>query len=130
MEVLRQIGAELEADPKFAESILEPIDVMGLDSFADSAVIIRARIKTAPLKQWPIKREFNLRLKRRFDELGIEIPFPHQTLYFGQDKAERAPPVHVRLDPDAVDADRAAAPEAAGLRVIDTPEAPSSGRKR
>jgi small conductance mechanosensitive channel len=99
IEVLRQLGAELEADPKFGQSMLEPIEILGLDSFADSAVVIRARIKTLPPKQWEIKREFNRRMKRRFDELGIEIPFPHQTIYFGVDKEGRAPPANLHLDP-------------------------------
>ncbi|MDD5069764.1 MAG: mechanosensitive ion channel family protein [Candidatus Omnitrophica bacterium] len=60
--------------------------MFGVDSFANSAVIIKFRIKTLPIKQWEIMREFNRRLKNRFDELGIEIPFPHQTLYWGTGK--------------------------------------------
>jgi small conductance mechanosensitive channel len=54
-------------------------------------VVIKARFKTAPIKQWFVGREFNRRMKRRFDELGIEMPFPHTTLYFGEDKAGNAP---------------------------------------
>jgi hypothetical protein len=68
-----------------------------VDSFDDSAVIIKARITTQPIKQWTVGREFNRRMKKRFDELGIEIPFPHSTIYFGEDRAGRAPPAHVRL---------------------------------
>jgi len=104
-EVVKQIGAELLEDPKYAIQILEPVEILGLDQFADSAVIIKARIKTKPIKQWFVGREFNRRMKKRFDELGIEIPFPHMTLYFGQDKAGNAPPGHIRLDsPEAADA--------------------------
>jgi small conductance mechanosensitive channel len=66
-----------------------------VDAFADSAVIIKARIKTRPLKQHYVRRQFNLLMKRRFDELGIEIPFPHQTLYFGTDTTGRAPPLPI-----------------------------------
>ena len=98
IEVLRQIGAELELDPDHAESILAPIQVLGLDQFADSAVIIKARIKTKPMTQWAVKRGFNRLMKYRFDELGIEIPYPHQTLYFGEDKEGRAPAAHVLVD--------------------------------
>ena len=54
--------------------------------FADSAVIIKFRMKTLPIKQWEVMREFRRRLKNRFDELGIEIPFPHRTLYWGTGK--------------------------------------------
>ncbi len=103
MEVLREIGREMNRDPYFRRLILEPLDVAGVDQFADSAVVIKARIKTRPLKQWEVGREFNRRVKNRFDELGIEIPFPHQTLYFGADKEGKAPPALVRLQAAAVD---------------------------
>jgi small conductance mechanosensitive channel len=88
--VLQGIGAELQADAKFGPNILEPLEVLGLDSFADSAVMIKARIKTLPIKQWMVGREFNRRMKNRFDELGIEIPFPHRTVFFGEEGAEEA----------------------------------------
>jgi small conductance mechanosensitive channel len=91
MQVLKDIGAELELDPEYGEKILEPLEVLGVDAFADSAVIIKARIKTVPTKQWWVGREFNRRMKNRFDELDIEIPFPHQTIYFGIDKKGQAP---------------------------------------
>jgi len=81
--VLEEIGSEIQADPDFADRILAPLEVLGLDSFDDSAVVIKARMMTQPLQQWGVKREFNRRMKRRFDELGIEIPFPHRTVYQG-----------------------------------------------
>lgn len=84
--VLRLIDADLRGDPIFGKDILEPLEILGLDKFADSSVIIKARIKTKPICQWSIGREFNRRMKIKFDELGIEIPFPHVTLYMGQDK--------------------------------------------
>ncbi len=96
MEVLRQIGAEMNREPHFRRLILEPLEVAGVDKFADSAVVIRARLKTRPLKQWEVGREFNRRVKNWFDELGIEIPFPHQTVYFGVDKEGNAPALSVR----------------------------------
>jgi len=95
--VLAEIGAELQQDPDFGPMILEPLEVLGVDSFDDSAVIIKARITTQPVKQWAVGREFNRRMKRRFDELGIEIPFPHSTIYFGEDKEGRAPPAFVQV---------------------------------
>ena len=70
---------------------------MGLDQFADSAVIIRARLTTQPIKQWEVGREFNRRMKRKFDELGIEIPFPQQTIYFGEDVSGEAPSGYIEL---------------------------------
>ncbi len=98
-EVIKQVGAELELDPAHAANIIEPIQVFGVDELADSAVIIKARIKTKPLTQWSVKRGFNRLLKYRFDELGIEMPFPHQTVYFGEDKSGKAPPAYVHLNP-------------------------------
>lgn len=102
VEVLKQVGAELLDEPKYAIHMLEPLEILGVDKFADSAVVIKARIKTKPIKQWFVGREFNRRMKKRFDELGIEIPFPHMTLYFGQDKAGQAPAGHIRVDSPAV----------------------------
>ncbi|HSO59547.1 MAG TPA: mechanosensitive ion channel domain-containing protein [Desulfobacterales bacterium] len=97
-DVCRAIVDGLRADPEFGPDILEPLEVLGVDQFADSAVIIKARIKTRPIKQWTVGREFNRRMKKRFDELGIEIPFPHRTLYFGAGKDGSAPPLNMALD--------------------------------
>ena len=98
VEVIKAILDEMREIPEYGPFILEPLDVLGVDAFADSAVIIKARIKTVPIKQWMVGREFNRRMKKRFDELGIEIPFPHRTLYFGVDKAGGAPPARVATE--------------------------------
>jgi small conductance mechanosensitive channel len=82
--VMREIGEDLRADPVFGPSMIEPIEVVGVENFADSAVMFRARIKTKPLEQWNIGREYRRRLKKAFDAQGIEIPFPHQTLSMGE----------------------------------------------
>lgn len=95
--VLKQIDEGMRQDPEFGPDILEPIEILGLDQFADSAIIIKARTKTKPIRQWAVGREFNRRMKMKFDELGIEIPFPHMTLYMGQDKAGFAPPMNVTV---------------------------------
>jgi small-conductance mechanosensitive channel len=86
MQIIREIGRDLRKDPAFRDDILEDLEVFGLDRFADSAMIVKARIKTLPIKQWGVAREFNRRLKIRFDEENIEIPFPHLTMYMGTDK--------------------------------------------
>jgi small-conductance mechanosensitive channel len=83
MDILREVGGGLQADARVGPSILEPLEVLGVDSLADSAVVIRVRIKTLPLKQWEVGRELRRRIKNTFDERGIEIPFPHRTVYFG-----------------------------------------------
>ena len=95
--ILRELGDQMQADEYYGPLINEPIEIMGLDKFGDSAIVVRARLTTKPIKQWEVGREFNRRMKRRFDELGIEIPFPHQTVYFGEDKSGNAPPANVNL---------------------------------
>lgn len=97
IEVIKQLDEEMRSEPEHKDDILEPIEILGLDEFADSAVIIKARYKTKPIKQWAIGREFNRRLKKKFDELDIEIPFPHVTLYMGQVKQGESPPINIEL---------------------------------
>lgn len=84
IETLKKIGEEMEKDEHFGTLILEPLDILGVDNFGDSAVVIKCMIKTQPLKQWEVGRELRRRIKNRFDELGIEIPFPHMSIYFGE----------------------------------------------
>ncbi|MDF1764231.1 MAG: mechanosensitive ion channel family protein [Oleibacter sp.] len=103
--VLREIDEELRKDEAFKDRILAPLEVFGVDQFADSAVMIKARIKTLPIQQWNVGREFNRRMKIAFDERGIEIPFPHQTIYFGEDKQGRAPNANVNLIKDVTEKD-------------------------
>ena len=80
MEVMREVAEDLRSDDAFKDRILEPREIMGVDAFADSAVIIKARLKTKPVQQWSVGREYRRRLKKAFDEKGIEIPFPHRTI--------------------------------------------------
>ena len=84
MAVMRELGEEFRKDPEYGPMILEPLEIVGLDKFAASGMVIKARITTLPIKQWTVGREFNRRLKRRFDEVGIEIPFPTRTVYHVQ----------------------------------------------
>ncbi|MDA8637450.1 mechanosensitive ion channel [Rhodospirillales bacterium] len=91
MNVIREVGEN------FASMIKEDLEIMGVESFDDSAVIIRARLKVAPGKQLSIQRAFNRLIKNRFDAEGIEIPFPHRTIYFGVDGQGNAPPAHVQV---------------------------------
>lgn len=86
ISVLKEVGEELRNDPAFKEVILEPMTVQGLDSFGDSSINIRLFFKTIPIKQWEVAREFRKRVKKAFDEKGIEIPFPHRTIYMGEGK--------------------------------------------
>jgi len=82
--ILKDLSNEIMADPTCGQEIIEPLEILGLDKFGDSAIIIKARIKTKPIKQWMVGREMNKRIKKRFDQEGVEIPFPHSTIYFGE----------------------------------------------
>lgn len=84
MKVMKEVGDELYRDPVWGVDILEPIEILGLNSFDDSAVVIRARIKTKPIRQWEVGRQYRRRIKIEFDRQNIEIPFPHQTIYWGE----------------------------------------------
>jgi moderate conductance mechanosensitive channel len=97
--LLKQVADELGRDPEFGAMMLEPMEVIGVDRFEDSAVIIKVRLKTLPIRQWSVGREFNRRMKKAFDRNGIELPFPHRTLYFGEDKRGSAPAAHLRIEP-------------------------------
>ena len=95
---LREAFAELLQDEELAPAILSPeLEVFGVTALADSSVNIRVRIKTAGGMQWAVGRAYNRLVKRHLDAAGIEIPFPHLTLYFGSDKEGGAPPVNANV---------------------------------
>ncbi|GAA6143144.1 mechanosensitive ion channel family protein [Hydrogenophaga sp. 5NK40-0174] len=98
IEVMRQTASQLKQDPEYTTRILDELDVAGVDSWGDSAVVIRCRFRCQPLEQWGIRREYLRRLKYAFDAKGIEIPFPHMTLYAGEDREGKAPYFHVAQD--------------------------------
>lgn len=93
--VMREVAAGMRQDETLGPLILEDIDIAGVDDWADSAVVIRCRFKVGPLQQWTVRRAFLLRMKNEFDRRGIEIPFPHLTLYPGQARDGSAPPLHI-----------------------------------
>ena len=94
--VMREVAAAMRADPDWASRISDDLEVLGVDKWGDSAVILRARIRVAPpIQQWNVKREYLKRLKKAFERRGIEIPFPHLTVYAGQGKDGAAPPFHL-----------------------------------
>jgi len=88
IEVLKEVGEDIRQDEVFGPKILEPMEVIGLDSFGSSSVNIKVRFKTKPIEQWNTAREYRRRVKRRFDQENIEIPFPHITLYMGEGENE------------------------------------------
>lgn len=82
--IIQQVIDEMKQDEVYGELIVDEPEIFGVDQLADSAVVIKGRIKTKPVKQWEVGRQFLRRIKLAFDEQGIEIPFPHRTMYFGE----------------------------------------------
>jgi small-conductance mechanosensitive channel len=80
IDVLRSIAAELRTDPVHGPNILEPLEVLGIEAFGESAVLLRVRIKTVPIQQWSVGREFRRRIKLAFEARGIDFPAPHVTV--------------------------------------------------
>lgn len=83
--VMKEVGEDMRGDEYFGPLLLEDIEIFGVDAFADSAVVIKGRLKTKPIKQWEVGREYRRRLKKAFDRERIEIPFPHRSIYFGEE---------------------------------------------
>ncbi len=79
MAEINELGEQIRNEPPYSAVILEPLTMLGVDTLADAAVIIKFYIKTRPMQQWTIRRELLRRIKLRFDSLGIEAPFSRRT---------------------------------------------------
>ena len=79
--ICNEVGAEMYADPDLKDSLAEAPTFVGVTQLADSAVVVRSQAKTKPGAQWGLEREMNRRLKKAFEEAGIEIPFPQQVVW-------------------------------------------------
>ena len=74
--IVRAVGDELQKDSRFGPFVLEPVEIMGIDSFADWSMGLKFRVKTVPLKQWDVGRELRRRLRKALDAAGVNVPFP------------------------------------------------------
>jgi small conductance mechanosensitive channel len=88
VDVARRVADDMRADAAYAPSMLEGLEVLGVDAFAESQVTIKMRLKTLPLRQWQVGREFRRRLKKAFDARGIEIPFPQRTIHVRSERRD------------------------------------------
>ena len=93
--LMQQVGDEMFNDPVYKEMMLEPVAISGVNDFADSAVVIRLVIKTKPMQQWAVGREYRRRLKKVFDAKNVEFPFPYRTLTWG----DSSNPIKLKIEP-------------------------------
>jgi moderate conductance mechanosensitive channel len=98
LDVIREVDKEARQDEALAERLVGDLEVMGVHALDASAVTLRVRIKTLAGYQWGVRREYFRRIKLKFDQVGIEIPFPHMTVYFGEIRGGNTPPAHLRID--------------------------------
>lgn len=87
LDITRQVGQEMQHDSRWGSLILEEPQVLGVDDFGDSAVIIRVWIKTQPMKQWDVSREYRRRLKQHLEDSQNEIPFPQRDVWLHPSEA-------------------------------------------
>ena len=80
-QVMKETATAFRSEPDWADKILDDLEIAGVDQWADSAVVIKCRLKTMAQEQWAVRRAFLGRLKNAFDRAGIEIPYPHRTVY-------------------------------------------------
>jgi len=80
LHLLAEVGRELAADASFGPMVLEPPQVLGVESLGESQVTLRLLLKTLPSKQWDVARELRRRIKNRFDREKIAIPYPHRVV--------------------------------------------------
>lgn len=99
LTIMRTVADALAGSDDYAGRIIDHFEVAGVERWEDSAVILRGRFRVRPLEQWNVRREYLRRLKRAFDDAGVEIPYPHLTVYPGVAKDGRAPPFNVASSP-------------------------------
>lgn len=80
IKLMRDVGQKMRTDPLQRRNIWSPLEIQGVESFESGSAILRARFKTAPIKQWEVSRAFNLSLKRHLDEAGLDLATPRMSI--------------------------------------------------
>ncbi len=102
MDIMREVGAELQSDPRFGREMLAPIEIWGVDGFSADGVTIKGALRCLPLQQWGVGREFNRRLKKRLDAAGIEFQNAEQRLRIDGAAQRLASPANTPVSVGAV----------------------------
>ena len=84
LKLINSVGLGMDGEAQWEDQILEPPQVLGVEQFSDRDLMIRVWIKTQPLKQWEVAREYRRRVKIAFDKAGIDIPLPQQSLWLNE----------------------------------------------
>ncbi len=95
LKLLWEEANKLVEEEPIGKAVIKEPEVYGIEEFGSSELVFKVRFTTEPRQQWAVARQFRLRIKERFDQEGVEIPFPHQTVYFGEDQQGAAPPLRV-----------------------------------
>ncbi len=90
ISALHEVDEDFRKNSPLKKEVLAPMEVLGLDKFDDSAIVVRARIKTKPIKQWEVGRAYNKAIKEKFDQKGIQIPFPQCDVHFFKQGEEQS----------------------------------------
>lgn len=85
IEIMKRVGMELRKDPELGPQMIADIEVFGVDDFGESALVVKARLRTRPIMQWNVGREYRRRLMKALNQEGISVPVPQRTLYFGEE---------------------------------------------
>ncbi len=99
LAVMRDTATQLCGDAAFGKKIVGTPEIVGVERWADSAIVLRCRFKVLPLEQWNVRREFLRRLKQRFDAEGIQIPYPHLIVYGGEKGSRQESSMHSEIFP-------------------------------
>ncbi|MFL2640281.1 MAG: mechanosensitive ion channel family protein [Dehalococcoidia bacterium] len=91
IETLNEVGSNMHSDAEWGPLIIDPIKAIRVDNFGDSSIDIRVLGETVPMQQWNVAGEYRLRVKRKFDELGISIPFPQRSVHIVKEPVEQGP---------------------------------------
>lgn len=91
LKLIETVGLEMDQDPRWREQIVETPQVLGVENFGDRGLMIRVWIKTQPLKQWDVAREYRRRIKITFDQAGIVIPLPQQAIWLNDGQKQKSP---------------------------------------
>ncbi len=80
IDIMIQVANQMQSEAEWSDKFLDPVEILGVDEVSHEGILIRLLIRTKPMEQWPIGREFRLRVKKAFDQAGISLGIPYQKI--------------------------------------------------